>query len=92
LWDTGKSRGISAGVGDRNRPPSQFLYSNHEVGENCKEEQGADNDKSHNLVEVTRISSSNHADAVLVHDITISDDANADDSVEIGKIPSDVVL
>jgi len=88
----GKLRGIITRVRDRNRPPSQFLHSNDKVGENCKEEQGADDNESDNLVEVTRISPSNHADAVLVHDPTISDDANADNSIEIRKVLSDLVL
>jgi len=87
---TSQSRSII--IGNRDRLPSQFLHSNHKVRKNCKEEQGADDDESDNLVKVTRISPSNHTDAVLVHDPAISDNANADGSVEIRKVPSDVVL
>jgi len=89
--------GIRVKSGDiiiRNRDslPSQFLQSNHKVGENRKEEQGADDGESDNLVEVTRISPSNHANAVLVHKPAISEDANADDSVEIRKFLRDIIL
>lgn len=88
-----RARGmIITWVRNWNCPPSQFLHSNHKVRKNCKEEQGGNDDETDNLVKVTRISPSNHADAMLVHDPAISDDANAYDSVEIRKVPCDVVF
>jgi len=90
--DTRKLWGVITGVRDWDHPPSQLFHSDHKVGQDCKEKQGADNDKPGDLVKVAWISPTNHADAVLVHDPAISDDSYADGGIEIRKVPSDIVL
>jgi len=89
--NTRKSWGIII-IRDWDFLPSQLLHSDHKIGQDCEEQQSADNDKPENLVKVPWISPPNHTDAMLVHDPAISDDPYADGSIEICKVLSNVVF